>query len=99
MLLRNEQALGHHFVRLKLVGTSANRDAVGARVVLNAGGNTQWREVTPTRSYLSASELPVTFGLGTVDAVDRVEIIWPGGRRQTLDNVAVDRLTVVEEPR
>jgi len=99
LLLRNDQALGNHFVRLQLVGTRSNRDAAGARVKLTAGGKTQWRDITATRSYLSASELPVTFGLGKVDRVDSVEIQWPGGAKQTLTEVPVDRLTVIEEPR
>ena len=98
LLLRNDQALGHHFIRLKLKGTRSNRDAIGARVKLTAGGKTQWRDVTSTRSYLSASELPVTFGLGALDRVGSVEITWPGGRTQTLTDVSVDRMTVVEEP-
>lgn len=99
LLLRNDQALGHHFVRLKLTGTKSNREGIGARVKLTAAGQTQWRDVTSTRSYLSASELPVTFGLGSVGKVDQVEITWPGGTRQTLTDVPVDQLTVVEEPK
>lgn len=97
LLLRNDQALGNHFVRLKLVGKEANRDGVGARVQLTAVGQSQWRDVTPTRSYLSSSELPVTFGLGAASKVDRVEIRWPGGKTQVLTDVPVDQLTVVEE--
>lgn len=97
-LLRNDQALGHHWVRLKLVGTRSNRDAIGAEVTLRAGGRTQWRTVMPTRSYLSQSELPVTFGLGQADRVESVEIRWPSGARQTLTQVPLDALTVVTEP-
>ncbi len=97
-LLRNDQALGHHWVRLKLVGTASNRDAIGAEVTLRAGGRTQWRTVMPTRSYLSQSELPVTFGLSPLDRVETVEIRWPRGARSTLDALPVDKLTVVTEP-
>jgi hypothetical protein len=99
VLLRNDQSLGHHFVRLKLVGTKSNRDALGATVKLTLNGQAQWREVMTTKSYLSASELPVTFGLGKADKVDGVEIIWPGGGKQTLTSVPVDKLTVIEQPR
>ncbi len=99
LLLRNDQAEGHHYVRLKLVGTKSNRDAIGAEVKLTAGGVSQWREVMPTRGYLSVSELPVTFGLGMVSKVDQVEIRWPGGHIQTINQVSVDKLTVVEEPK
>ena len=97
LLLRNDQATRHHFVRLKLVGKQSNRDAIGAWVHLTAGGSQQWRQVMATRSYLSSSELPVTFGLGTVDHVESLEITWPGGHRQVVTPVPIDRLTVVEE--
>ena len=95
LLLRNDQALGHHWLRVKLVGQKSNRDAIGARVTLQAGGVTQTRQVMPTRSYLSQSELPATFGLGKNDHIEALEITWPGGAKQTLEPPAVDRLIVV----
>jgi enediyne biosynthesis protein E4 len=99
VLLRNNQSLGHHYVQLRLRGTVSNRDAIGATVALTAGGSTQWRQVMPTKSYLSASELVVTFGLGTATAVDKVEILWPKGGRQMLEGLKVDSLMTVEEPK
>jgi hypothetical protein len=96
-LLRNDQKLGHHWLRLKLVGKQGNRDAIGAVVELQAGGVVQRRLVMPTRSYLSQVELPVTFGLGKLDAVERVTIHWPDGTSQEVPDVAVDRLTVIEQ--
>ncbi|HRI14066.1 MAG TPA: CRTAC1 family protein [Verrucomicrobiota bacterium] len=99
LLLRNDQALGHHFVRLKLVGTKSNRDATGAWVELVSNGKKQWRQVMPTRSYLSASEPVVTFGLGPDTKVDSAEVHWPSGTRQKLAHVDLDRQSVVEEPR
>ena len=99
VLLRNDQSRGHHFVRMKLVGTKSNRDALGTSVKLTVNGQPQWREVMTTKSYLSASELPVTFGLGNSDHVDAIEITWPGGVKQTLTSIPVDKLTVVEQPR
>ena len=99
LLLRNDQALGHHWVRLNLLGTRSNRSAIGARVLLRAGGVQYPREVMPTRGYLSQSELTLTFGLGQADKVDSVEILWPGGARQTVTDVPVDRLTTVTEPK
>jgi hypothetical protein len=98
VLLRNDQKLGRHWIRLKLIGRRANRDAIGAEVWLRAGGVTQWRMVMPTRGYLSQSELPVTFGLGKHDRVDSVEIRWPGGHRQQLGALEPDRLHVITEP-
>jgi hypothetical protein len=97
MLLRNDQALGHHFVRLKLVGTKSNRDAIGAWVKLTADGKSQWRQVMPAKSYLSASELEVTFGLGKTSQVDALEITWPSGQKQPVFPVAIDRVATLQE--
>jgi hypothetical protein len=99
LLLRNDQDLHHHWIRLKLVGTKSNRDAIGAwiKVRLN-GGQILSRQVMPTRSYLSQSELPVTIGLGTAAKPDSVEIVWPGGSTQQV-SPQIDQLTVVTEPR
>jgi hypothetical protein len=99
LLLRNDQGLGHHWLRLKLVGSRSNRDAIGARVVVKAGGDIFPREVMPTRGYLSQSECVVTVGLGRQARVDEVEIHWPSGTRQTLTQAPVDQLTIIEEPR
>src|SRR4030095_12708474 len=85
LLLRNDQQLRHHWVRLQLAGSRSHRDAIGAWVKLTAGGQTQWRQVMPTRSYLSQSELPVTFGLGNATAADSIEFTWPGGVVQKIN--------------
>jgi len=98
VLLRNDQETGHHWLRLKLVGTSANRDALGAEVTLRAGGVTQYRRVHPSRGYLSQVELPLTFGLGAATTVDELTVTWPGGQVQAVEVPAVDRLLdVVQE--
>ncbi len=99
LLLRNEQQLGRHFLRLKLVGTRSNRDAIGAWVRVRVDGRTLWRQVMPTRGYLSQSELPLTVGLGSATRPDDVEIAWPSGTRQRLGPVEVDRMVQVLEPR
>lgn len=97
LILRNDQKLGHHWLRLKLKGNASNRDAIGAWVTVRSGGRTMSRQVMPTKSYLSQSELPVTFGLGSESTVDEVVITWPGGREQRMTGIPVDQLTVVEE--
>jgi len=97
LLLRNDQTLGHHWLRLKLTGTKSNRDAIGARVNVKLGGQTLSRDVMPTRGYLSQSELPVTFGLGTAASPDEVEIIWPGGGKQRVEKPAVDATIQITE--
>lgn len=96
-LLRNDQQTGHHWLRLKLVGGLCNRDALGATVRVQVGDQLLRREVNPTRSYLSQSELPVTFGLGAATRIDKVVIRWPGGATQELAGLAVDRLLVVQQ--
>ncbi|AHE98113.1 CRTAC1 family protein [Thioalkalivibrio paradoxus] len=98
VLLRNDQDQGHHWLRVRLVGTQSNRDAIGAEVRLTAGGETQRRLVSPTRSYLAQVELPVTFGLGDHDTVDRLEIRWPSGVVQEVEVSAVNRQITVVEP-
>ena len=97
-LLRNEQKLGHHWVRFRLVGTTTNRDAIGAQVELHAAGNVQRRLVMPSRSYLSQVELPVTFGLGECERVEKVVVTWPDGTRQEFTDLTIDRLHVITQP-
>ena len=97
LLLRNDEKLGHHWLRLKLVGTKSNRDAIGAWIKARVAGRTLSRQVMPTRSYLSQSELPVTIGLGNADKVDSVEILWPSGTKQKV-LPKIDRLTIITEP-
>jgi len=97
LLLRNDQALGNHFLRLKLTGATSNRDALGAVVKLRIGNETRRQQVMPTRSYLSQSELPVTIGLGKEARVDKVEVVWPGGATQTVSDLKIDGLTIVQQ--
>ncbi len=82
VLLRNDQDLGRRVLRVRLRQPGMNRDALGARVEVDVNGRTLVREVTATRSYLSQSELPLTFGLGAEGVIERVEVIWPDGARQ-----------------
>ncbi|MCB1054202.1 MAG: CRTAC1 family protein [Acidobacteria bacterium] len=100
LVLRNDQTLGHHWLRVRLEGDPAqgvNRDAIGAWIELVAGGVTQRRQVMPTRSYISQVELPVTFGLGGTSAIDSLKVIWPGGAEQEVPVPAPDREIVVEQ--
>lgn len=97
LLLRNDQELGHHWLRVRLVGTADNRDAIGAVVTVKADGRSQVHQVMPTRSYLSQVELPVTFGLGQATAVESVSVTWPNGWIQNVTVDGVDREIVVEQ--
>jgi hypothetical protein len=91
VLLRNDNFSGNKSIRFHLVGTKSNRDAIGAVVRIEHGGSTQSRTVKSGSSYLSQSELPVTFGMGRQDAIDRVVIDWPSGRTEEYKNLAAGR--------
>ncbi len=98
-LLRNDQKLGHHWVRFQLTGGGkSNRDAIGAVIELRCGDVTQRRQVMPTRSYLSQVELPVTFGLGKSEKIDSVRIRWPDGSTQELSDLKIDQTHQVRQP-
>jgi hypothetical protein len=97
VLFRNEQSLGHHWLRVRLTGNRSNRNAIGALVELSVDGITQRRMVMPTRSYLSQSELPVTFGLGSGGMPDELHITWPDGEQQTVAVPAVDVMMSIEQ--
>ncbi|MBI1839540.1 MAG: CRTAC1 family protein [Verrucomicrobia bacterium] len=98
ILLRNDQETGNNWFRLVLQGTKSNRDAIGAWVRVRMGDRVLLRQVMPTRSYLSQSELPVTIGLGKQTRADAVEIEWPGGRVQSIPMPPLKASTVVREP-
>ena len=81
-LYRNDQLAGNRSIRFVLVGTQSNRDAIGANVRIEYQGSIQSRMVKSGSSYLSQSELPVTFGVGKHDRISRVVIQWPNGREE-----------------
>jgi enediyne biosynthesis protein E4 len=91
VLFRNDQRTGNRSLRLHLVGTKSNRSAIGANARVFHGGTSQTRVVRSGSSYLSQSELPVTFGVGGRDKVDRVVISWPSGGTDEFKNVASGR--------
>jgi enediyne biosynthesis protein E4 len=96
-LLKNMNANSNHRVLFKLIGTKSNRAAIGARVTIQAGGVKQLREVYAGSSYLSQNDLRLHFGLGSAKRIDSVEIRWPNGKTETLQNVAADSIyTLVE---
>ena len=90
-LYRNDQSNGHHAIRFRLVGTKSNRDGIGATVRVTSGGETGSRMVKSGSSYLSQSELPVTFGLGRRDSVERAVLDWPSGAVEEFKNLRAGR--------
>lgn len=98
VLLRNELEPGRHWLRLRLVGRGANTGAIGAWVRARVQGRLLARQVMPTRSYLSQSELTVTLGLGTASRVEGLQVRWPDGRDQVLPIPESDRELEIREP-
>ena len=90
-LFRNDQTGGNKSIRIRLIGTKSNRDAIGARVRIFHGESSQSRLVKGGSSYLSQSELPLTFGLGKREKIDRLVIDWPGGATEEHKNLAAGR--------
>ena len=91
VLFRNDQKTGNRSLRFRLTGTTSNRDAIGATVRIFHDGTSQSRMVRSGSSYLSQSELPVTFGVGKRDRVDRVVLTWPNGRTEEFKDVAAGK--------
>ena len=81
-LYRNDVTNGNRSIRFRLLGTKSNRDAIGAMVHLFVNGQQETRMVRSGSSYLSQSELPVTFGVGKTEQIERVVIDWPSGRNE-----------------
>jgi hypothetical protein len=96
-VLLNTNRDPYHRVLFKLVGTKSNRAAIGARVTIRSAGVKQFSEVRSGASYLSQNDLRLHFGLGTASKMESVEIRWPNGTTETLQNVAADNIyTIVE---
>jgi len=96
-LFRNDQTGGNRSIRFKLIGTKSNRDGIGARIKLFAGGTMQTRLVRSGSSYLSQSELPVTFGLGKQDSVERIVVDWSSGRSEEFKSLQAGKAYEVTE--
>jgi enediyne biosynthesis protein E4 len=96
LLFRNTGATNHS-LRIKLVGTKSNRDGIGANVRVSAGSDTQSKMLCSGSSYLSSSELVLTFGLASHKQADTVEVRWPSGQVDRLSNVAAERIITVKE--
>lgn len=88
----------NYWIKVKLIGTKSNRTGYNARVTVTAGDLTQTRELMSTTGYNSADDPILIFGLGTLDTVDRIEVIWPSGTRQVLGpQNAGQTITITED--
>jgi enediyne biosynthesis protein E4 len=99
LLFRNDGGNRNHALRVKLRGTKSNRDGIGAVVRIEYAGGKQWQMLRSGSSYLSQSELVLTFGLGDKTNVASAQIEWPSGKTDQLTNVAADQTITVEEGR
>jgi hypothetical protein len=97
-ILHNATQTPNHWLTLKLVGHKSNRDAIGAEIKLVGEKSQQFATVTTASSYLSSSDRRVHFGLGLETMAKKVEIRWPSGIVQTLENVRGDQILQVDEP-
>src|SRR5580704_4772095 len=95
-LFHNEGGVNES-LRVKLVGTKSNRDGIGAVVHVTSGKDQQWQTVHSGSSYLSQSELTLTFGLGAAGQADAVEVQWPSGQIDKLADVAAGQTITIQE--
>ncbi|MDX1740345.1 MAG: CRTAC1 family protein [Rhodothermales bacterium] len=98
ILLRNESLDGNEWLQVLLVGTVSNRDGVGARVTLAVGGRTLTAHKQSSSGYLSQHDPRLHFGLGQSEVVDRLEVRWPSGSVQVLENVEAGQVVTITEP-
>ncbi len=98
-LLHNESENTNHWISIQTTGTKSNRDGIGARVTVDAGGIRQIQEVRSGGSYLSQNDLRLHFGLRNAAKVDRIEIRWPSGATDRVEGIPADQCVTLEEGR
>ncbi len=96
-LLKQESNPSNHWTLLHLIGRRSNRSAIGARVKLTSNGQAHYREVRSGGSYLSQNDLRLHFGLASATKIDRIDISWPSGARQVLENQPCDQVIRIVE--
>jgi len=99
MILRPEGGPQNHWIsfQLEAVGVKSNRLALNARVRVTAGDLVQLGEVLSGGSYLSQHDLRIHFGLGNYERLDRAEVSWPDGKKESFSNLAADHFYIVRE--
>ena len=97
VLLRNDGGNQKNWIGIKLIGTRSNRDGIGTKVKLTAGGITQLAEVKSGSSYASGSDLRLLFGLAESEKVDSIEVMWQSGIKQKLEEISVNQTMIISE--
>jgi hypothetical protein len=98
-LFRNDGGNKNHWLNVRLTGTKSNRSAIGAVVRIESASGKQWNVVRSGSSYCSQSDLALTFGVGQDTKVSHLEIDWPSGTRQQLNDISVNQFLKIEESR
>ena len=99
LILRNEGSPGAHWLFVQLQGAGSNHDGIGAKLhLVAADGSEQWVTVSAAGSYLPSRDRRAHFGLGTNARVKLLEIVWPSGREQTLQDIRANQILEVREP-
>jgi hypothetical protein len=97
-LLRNDGGNIQNWFMIHLIGRNSNRDAIGTRVKVTTGQKTQTRWKSSSSGYLSQSDYRLHFGTGKYNTIDKIEIYWPNGKRQSLTNINVSQVMTIIEP-
>jgi len=97
VLLRNDGGNRNHWLGISLIGTTSNRDGIGAKVIVTAGGRRRTKQRLGGTSYCSASDPRLLFGLGASALIDEVEVRWPSGQISTLKNVGANQYLAIKE--
>lgn len=95
--LRNNKGNQNNWLELNLVGTTSNRDGIGSRVKISSGGKVQTAQKKSTTGYLSQNDPRMHFGLAKSDMVEKIEIKWPSGKLQILENIKANQILTVKE--
>ena len=99
VFLRNNNRTQNNWLTLNLIGTISNRDGIGARIKLTSGDKLQIAQKKSTSGYLSQNDPRIHFGLAKNDIAEKIEIKWPSGKLQILDNVKANQILTVKEPK
>jgi hypothetical protein len=98
MFLRNNKGNQNNWLIINLIGTTSNRDGIGSRIALSSGGKTQISQKKSMTGYLSQNDSRLHFGIAKNSVIEKIEIKWPSGKIQVLENVNPNQILTVKEP-
>ncbi|MFN8241290.1 MAG: CRTAC1 family protein [Bacteroidales bacterium] len=98
IFLRNNKGNQNNWIEIDLTGSQSNRDAIGAKITITAGGKSQTTQKRSTAGYLSQNDPRIHFGLGKNEVVDKIEVVWPSGKVQLVENTRANQILKIVEP-